>query len=96
MKYRIIRFALFWLAGTMFSSVGPARQYSPVAWWNFEAGTGAPAADKITRAGDSFNGNFGPADGVAGKALRFDGVTTVVIRKQAGAPLWVEEFTAEA
>ncbi len=61
-----------------------AEEQGPVAWWDFDAGK------------DPVQGHYRYMPGVSGKALKFDGFTTVLIRKAAQAPRISGAISVEA
>ena len=67
-----------------------------VAWWKFDEGEGKSAIDSVTLKRDAISGNFKYVEGARGKAIKFDGYTTSVIRKAAYAPRMADRFTIEA
>jgi hypothetical protein len=74
------------------TSAYPAQE-GPIAWWKFDGGS---AADSIGGTQDEIRGNFKFVEGVSGKALKFDGLTTSVTRKADKAPKLGQTFTIEA
>ncbi|MHC4648561.1 MAG: hypothetical protein ACYTBJ_24150, partial [Planctomycetota bacterium] len=79
-----------------FCSGLPAADEGLVAWWKFDEVAGNSAFDAVSRIEDPISGNFKYVQGVAGKAVRFDGFTTSVTRKADKAPKLGEAFTIEA
>jgi len=73
-----------------------AADTKPAAWWTFDDVSGTAVRDRVSGTADAVSGNFGFAEGVDGKALKFDGYTTVVTRKAADAPAIGDGFTIEA
>ncbi|MHC4061997.1 MAG: LamG-like jellyroll fold domain-containing protein, partial [Planctomycetota bacterium] len=63
-----------------------------MAWWKFDG----DSVDSITASKDRIRGNFKFVEGVSGKALKSDGLTTSVTRKADKAPKLGETFTIEA
>src|ERR1700689_1681149 len=61
-------------------AVARAQLPGPIAKWSFEENAPASAHDSISGAGDNILGLFSRVPGVSGNALRFDGMTTAVIR----------------
>jgi len=74
----------------------PADEQEPIAWWQFDEPAGDKTAESIRRTEDAIVGNFEYAEGVKGKAIRFDGCTTGVVRKADDAPKLSDAFTIEA
>ena len=62
------------------SPVARAQQPGPVAKWSFEESAPASAHDSVSGADDKILGYFSRVPGVSGSALRFDGMTTAVVR----------------
>lgn len=75
---------------------GFASGDSPAAWWKFDEGSGNVAMDCIGQIEDKIEGEFKYVAGVSGKAIRFDGYTTVIVREAGDAPQPGDEFTIEA
>ena len=73
-----------------------AQTQEPAAWWRFDDATGGTLRDEASQTADAVTGNYSLAEGVTGKALKLDGYTTVVTRKAAEAPTFVDAFTIEA
>ena len=67
-----------------------------VAWWRFDEGQGKKVVDSISGVEDEILGNFKFVGGSSGKALKFDGFTTSVVRKAGRAPKLGDTFTIEA
>ena len=76
------------------SPVVRAEQPGPVAKWSFEESAAASAHDSATGADDQILGLFSRVPGVSGSALRFDGMTTAIVR--AGSPAAKGAKAAEA
>ncbi len=67
-----------------------------LAWWSFDRSDGHQTADGVGAVEDVISGNFKETPGVLGKALKFDGFTTEIIRPAAAAPQVGKSFTLEA
>lgn len=67
-----------------------------LAWWGFEPAEEGRVRDAVSGRDDVLSGNSTVVAGVRGKALRFDGFTTVITRVAADAPVLGEAFTIEA
>ncbi|MHC4362873.1 MAG: LamG-like jellyroll fold domain-containing protein, partial [Planctomycetota bacterium] len=67
-----------------------------VAWWRFDEKRGSAVPDSIGQLNDEIRGSFRYVTGTSGRALRFDGYTTRVIREAGSVPRLVESFTVEA
>ncbi len=73
-----------------------AADTTPAAWWTFDDVSSGAVRDRATGKSDAVSGNFSLSDGVDGKALKFDGYTTIVTRNAADAPAIAGGFTIEA
>jgi hypothetical protein len=71
----------------------PPHDPAIAAWWKFDDGS---AVDHVGGIKDEIRGNFKFVEGVSGKALKFDGLTTSITRKADKAPKLGETFTIEA
>ena len=67
-----------------------------VAWWRFDEGRGKKVVDSISGVEDEILSNFKFVGGSSGGALKFDGLTTSVVRKAKQAPKLGDAFTIEA
>ena len=67
-----------------------------VASWKFDREDLRKVSDPVSGATDSICGNYRFVDGVEGKALKFDGFTTLIRRPAQGAPKLKGSFTLEA
>jgi len=67
-----------------------------VAWWGFDEGGDGVTLEKISGKSDKLMGNFVYEDGVAGKCLRFDGLTSYVLREAKNRPRFSNAMTIEA
>lgn len=72
----------------------PAR--GPVAWWPLDAVVEGTSADRAGSHRDRIEGLHRVAEGVVGRAIVFDGYTTVLRRPAAAAPVVSDAFTLEA
>jgi hypothetical protein len=68
----------------------------PVTWWRFEAVPEQGIFDTAGQIHDSISGGFKPVEGVAGRALRLDGFSTVIRRDAERAPRLEGAFTLDA
>ena len=68
----------------------------PKALWTLDEVKEGTVADGASGKADVFSGNYRLIRGVAGRAVKFDGFTTVIRRKAAEAPALTEAFTVEA
>jgi hypothetical protein len=85
------------LAWTVFSAAPAVPSDSaPKALWPLDEVKDGTTADSASGKADAFSGNFRLIGGVAGRAVKFDGFTTVIRRKAAEAPAFSEAFTVEA
>jgi len=69
---------------------------NPAAWWKLDEVANKAVLDSATKISDPISGNFRIVQGVAGKAIKFDGYATEVIRRASEAPQLSEAFTVEA
>jgi hypothetical protein len=75
---------------------GKAEEIMPVAWWSLDEVTADSVQDKIKNIQDHLSGNFRVVQGVSGSALKFDGYTTMLTRKDNETPALSAAFTIEA
>jgi len=68
----------------------------PVAWWTFDSTTDGAVVDSAAERNDRVGGNFKLIRGAVGKALLFDGFTTVIDRPAAEAPRLSGDFSVQA
>jgi hypothetical protein len=68
----------------------------PKALWTLDEVKGTAVVDSASGKDDAFSGNYRLIAGVAGRAVKFDGFTTVIRKKAADAPVLGEAFTVEA
>lgn len=68
----------------------------PVAWWTFDSIAENVVTDRAADWGDTVEGSQRLIGGAAGKALLFDGFTTVIDRPAADAPHMTRDFSIEA
>jgi hypothetical protein len=66
------------------------------AWWRFDEGEGKAAVDNVTGKQDAIERNFWRFPGVSGRAVKFDGFTTRIVRQAGDAPRLEDGFTIEA
>ena len=71
-------------------------QTNPVMWWKFDQEKDRAVIDSMSRTEDVISGNYKYISGARGKAIKFDGYTTSVIRKAAQTPRLKDTFTIEA
>lgn len=89
---------LLWLAILVPPAAG-SEDPRLVAGWRFNGpagGAGAAVLDSAGHVRDALEGNFTFVPGVAGRALAFDGFTTVVVRRAERAPDLEGAFTIQA
>jgi hypothetical protein len=67
-----------------------------VAWWSFDSALEGVVADRAAEREDRVEGNYTLMGGAVGKALLFDGFTTVIDRPAAAAPRISGDFSVEA
>ena len=77
-------------------SNGICEEKKPLAWWSFDGKIVNSVHEKVKGIDDPISGNFRVVEGVSGKALKFDGYTTVMMRKTSKAPHLSSSFTIEA
>jgi hypothetical protein len=68
----------------------------PAAWWGFDEGKKDAVIDSVSGTQDRIDGNFKYVRGVRGKAVKFDGFTSRIVRKASEAPRLDDSFTIEA
>lgn len=68
----------------------------PVAWWSLEAVEDGATRDQARGGVDRLEGGSRVVEGVLGRAVVFDGYTTVLRRAAAEAPQLTDAFTLEA
>jgi len=68
----------------------------PIAWWKFESGNSKTALDSVSGIKDRIKGLTKYVQGSSGKGLRFDGLTTSIVRKADKTPKLGNAFTIEA
>ncbi|NPV82439.1 MAG: LamG domain-containing protein [Candidatus Aminicenantes bacterium] len=67
-----------------------------VAWWRLEAVNNNRITDAVGRKEDQITGNYKLVEGVADKAIRFDGFTTLITRNASDFPSLNQNFAIEA
>src|SRR5690242_19473921 len=72
---------LIWSSGVL-----RAQEQDLLAWWKFDEGSGSLALDSVSQRQDRTLNRFAWAPGVSGKALKFDGFTTLVSREAQTTP----------
>ena len=92
--------AIAWLSGfcSIFGicQVNIPEKPNPVAWWKFDQENSRRVIDQVSNTGDSIEGNFKLVGGVVGRALKFDGFTTVIRRPSEKVPKISGSFSCEA
>jgi hypothetical protein len=73
-----------------------AQAPRPAAWWTFDRIDAGHVADAAGGPADLVSGQYSTPPGVAGRALKLDGYTTVVTRQAASAPAIDDALTIEA
>ncbi|MBM3293688.1 MAG: LamG domain-containing protein [Candidatus Aminicenantes bacterium] len=74
----------------------PGRESVPIIFYTLDEIRDGNVRDEASGTADAFSGNFRLIPGVAGRAVKFDGFTTVIRKKAAEAPALSEAFTVEA
>jgi hypothetical protein len=92
--FRVILVIFFIFALSV--SRGFCKEIQPLAWWPLGGEGGDSVLDKTSGIQDSLSGNYRVVQGMSGKALKFDGYTTVVTRKSSDVPALSSAFTIEA
>lgn len=82
------------LAGTVLAL--PEKAPQPEAWWDFNLHQERRLLERVHQVKDLVSGYFGITEGIRGGALRFDGLTTAVLRPDGGLPALDHAFTIEA
>ena len=88
--------ALLLAATTAHAQGVSSADRTPVAWWPLDDVAERGSSDRASGVSDRVEGNYRLVDGVVGKAVSFDGYTTVLRRAAAGAPELADSFTIEA
>ncbi|HUG53039.1 MAG TPA: LamG domain-containing protein [Vicinamibacteria bacterium] len=84
------------LVATLATAQETSRQGpEPVAWWSLDEVVDEGIGDRASQTTDRLEGHHRLVDGVTGKALVFDGYTTVLRRPAASAPKLASAFTIE-
>jgi hypothetical protein len=99
MKYGSVLYltAIFLIGHASMASGGEnPGEIKPVAWWDFNTSNLRTLTDAVSKVNDSIQGNFRLVRGMDGKALKLDGFSTCVIRKNNMAPGLGDSFTFEA
>ena len=84
------------LAATVSAQEASRPERDPVAWWPLDEVQGEGTRDRAGQTSDRLEGHHRLVDGVAGKAVVFDGYTTVLRRASASAPALADAFTIES
>ena len=89
------------LALLLIATAVPAQEAAvpnrdPVAWWPLDEVGEHGSSDRVSQTTDRLEGYHRLVDGVAGKALMFDGYTSVLRRASASAPQLADAFTLES
>lgn len=88
-------FALL-LGGTILPSSTSGQSQGLVSRWSFDESTGATTRDSVSGTADQIEGYVKRVPGVSGNGLRFDGISTHVVRKGKDAPIVRDGVTVEA
>jgi hypothetical protein len=68
------------------TSAADGQEVRPVAWWSFDQIVDGTVVDAVNGTRDTIDGHQATATGISGRALRFDGYTTRVVREAQAAP----------
>lgn len=71
-------------------------QENLVAWWRLEAVNNNRITEAVGKKDDQITGNYKLVEGVADKAIRFDGFTTLITRQASDFPILNQNFAIEA
>jgi Concanavalin A-like lectin/glucanases superfamily len=93
-RSRLLALTTALLAPTLLASVGPNDGL--IGWWHFDEGSGSSTLDAATQSHDQILNAYGWTEGVSGRALKFDGFTTVIKRAPDLAPSPAHEISIEA
>ena len=66
-----------------------------IAWWKFDTAQDGKTVESVSDAIDKIVGNFWMVEGVSGKALKLDGLTSYVVRESEKAFKLPDAFTVE-
>lgn len=77
-------------------SVSVAAASDPAAWWSFDSVADNEVLDRATGQRDRVAGNYQLISGAVGRALLFDGFTTVIDRPACEVPQLNGDFSVEA
>lgn len=94
-KYRLT-IVVFFVFASFFVPHGNCEDANILALWTFDQKIGESVHEKVTDMGDPISGNFRVVEGVSGKAIKFDGYTTMITRKAEEAPSLPGAFSIEA
>ncbi len=86
----------FLLLLVLFGTERVYAEETAVAHWTFDGKTTESVKDTVSGTADVISGNFRVVTGVSGEALKFDGYTTMVVKKAAEVPALGSAFTLEA
>lgn len=64
-----------------------------IAWWKLDSVDHGKINEEVSGKNDQIIGNYKLVSGISGKAVRFDGFTTLITRKAADFPVLNQEFT---
>lgn len=77
-------------------SEAAAEEDGPIVWWALNEAEAGATPDTPSGIRDMIKGRFTQVEGIEGKAVRFDGFTTVIVREPEKAPALYDDFTLEA
>ena len=86
----------FLAIGLITAGLLPAQQTGTIAHWRFDRIKDGRVLDEMSGLWDRIDGHFKTVDGVAGKALKFDGFTTSIDRDADDAPVIQGSFSVHA
>jgi hypothetical protein len=94
-RFRLLAIVFFTFAILVLPGLGQSDE-GLTGWWRFDEGSGATTLDSMTQTRDQILNASSWIQGVSGRALKFDGFTTVIRRAPDSAPSSNGEITIEA
>ncbi|RFT15273.1 MAG: hypothetical protein OP8BY_0568 [Candidatus Saccharicenans subterraneus] len=92
----VLLLVLVFLGGGLLTWPEEVGRTNLVAWWRLEAVNNNRITDAVGRKEDQITGNYKLVEGVADKAIRFDGFTTLITRNASDFPSLNQNFAIEA